>query len=112
MTIIKWRKDETENKPFYFLYIYTDAGYNMQIGRLGWDRAEQCWYLHYNIPRIKDKCKKYEQYNINEINDVLFRAVLDIQADLSYINNMCADYCNAISDYVIDYVQGVDHNED
>ena len=111
MTVIKWRRDETEDEPLYFLYVCTNSDYEMQIGLLGWNNMEKCWYFHYGIPRIKDKHKKYEQYNINEINDVLFRAVLDIQSDLSFINNMCVDYCNAISDYVIDYVQGIDHNE-
>ena len=112
MMIIKWRKDETEEEPFYNLYVYTDNDYEMHIGWIGWGSLEKCWYMHYSIPRIKDKCKKYEQYAINEINDVLFRAVLDIQADLAFINNTCVDYCNAISDYIIDYVQGIDHNED
>ena len=112
MMIIKWCKDETEEEPFYNLYIYTDNDYKMHIGWIGWGNLEKCWYMHYSIPRIKDKSKKYEQYTINEINDVLFKAVLDIQADLAFINNMCVDYCNAISDYIIDYVQGIDHNED
>ena len=112
MMIIKWRKNEVEEEPLYNLYVCTDSDYEMQIGWLGWGSLQKCWFMHYNIPRIKDKCKKYEQYTINEINDVLFRAILDIQADLSFINNMCIEYCDAISDYVIDYVQGIDHNED
>ena len=111
MIVIKWRKDETEDYPFYGLYVCTNTDCEMQIGWIGWEDLQQCWFLHYSIPRIKDEYKKYEQYTIDEINDVLFRAVLDIQSDLSFINNMCVDYCNAISDYVIDYVQGIDHNE-
>ena len=111
MIVIKWRKDETRNYPSYFLYAYIDSDYAIQIGWVAWSSTEHHWYFRYNIPRIKDKHKIYEQYTINEINDVLFRAVLDIQSDLSFINNMCVDYCNAISDYVIDYVQGIDHNE-
>ena len=112
MMIIKWRKDETEDSPVYQLYAYTESDYKMQIGWIFWDESDQSWYMNYNIPRcVQNKYRKYNQYTIEEINDVLFRAVLDIQSDLSFINNMCVDYCNAISDYVIDYVQGIDHNE-
>lgn len=111
MIIIKWRKDETEEEPFYNLYVCTDNNNEIQIGWLGWGNLEKSWYMHYSIPRIKDKYKKYKQYTKEEVNDVLFRVILDMQADLSYINNMCVNYCNAISDYVIDYVQGIDHNE-
>ena len=111
MLIIKWREHKIDDEPFYILYTYTDTNYEMQIAWLSWDNIDQCWYMNYKIPRIKDKWKKYEQYTEKEVNDVLFRAILDIQSDLSFINNMCVDYCNAISDYVIDYVQGIDHNE-
>lgn len=112
MIIIKWRKDEIEELPLYELYAYTNNNYKTIIGYLGWNDFSKCWILNYHIPRIQEKIKKYNNYNINEVNDVLFRAVLDIQSDLSFINNMCVDYCNAISDYAIDYVQGIDHNED
>ena len=111
MTIIKWEKDNTEEYPLYELYVYADA-IKMQIGWLYWNNLEQTWHMRYSIPRIMDKCKRYENYTLKEVNDVLFKVVLDIQADLSFINNMCVDYCNAISDYVIDYVQGINHNED
>ena len=110
MMIIKWKKDELEEEPLYDLYIFVgDNNYKMHIGKLGWGSSEQCWFMWYSIPPLKDK---YKNYNQHEINDVLFRAVLDIQSDLSQITNMCIEYCNAISDYVIDYVQGIDHNED
>ena len=112
MIVIKWRKDQTEDDLFYGLYICNDANYDMPIGCLGWEESDECWYMHYSIPRLKDKCKKYTTYTREDVNDVLFRVILDIQSDLSYINNMCVDYCNAISDYIIDYVQGIDHNED
>ena len=112
MIVIKWRKDETENYPFYELYVCMSNNYKMTIGYLGWDVLTDCWTLTYRIPRIQENIKEYNNYTIDEINDVLFRAVLDIQSDLSFINNMCVDYCNAISDYIIDYVQGINHNED
>lgn len=111
MMIIKWHKDETEEQPLYELYIY-ENDYKMQIGYIGWDSFSKRWILNYNIQPIKNKCKAYENYTINEINDVLFRALLDIQSDLSRINNICVECCNAISDYAIDYIQGIDHNED
>ena len=109
--IIKWHKDETESFPFYYLYSYVD-NYEFLIGYIGWDSFRKCWLLGYHIPPIQKKCVSYKNYDITEINDVLFRAVLDIQSELSRINNMCINYCNAISDYAIDYVQGIDHNED
>ena len=112
MIIIKWRKDEMEDLPLYELYACMGNNHKMTIGYLGWNGFTNCWILSYHIPRIQEKSKKYDNYTIDEINDVLFRAVLDIQSDLSFINNMCVDYCNAISDYIIDYVQGIDHNED
>ena len=111
MTIIKWNKDETEPFPFYYLYAYQN-NYQFLIGYIGWDSFRKRWLLGYHIPPIQKKCVSYKCYDITEVNDVLFRAVLDIQNELTKINNMCVDYCNAISDYAIDYVQGVDHNED
>ena len=112
MIIIKWRKDETEEEPFYNLYVYTDNDYEMHIGCIRWDNFTNRWILSYNIPPLHNKFIAYEYYKINEIDEVLFRALLDIQSELSKINNMCTAYCNAISDYAIDYVQGIDHNED
>lgn len=112
MMIIKWRKDETEEEPFYNLYACTDTDYEMLIGYIGWDGFTNRWILSYNIPPLHNKFIAYEYYKINEIDDVLFRALLDIQSELSKINNMCIEYCDAISDYAIDYVQGVNHNED
>ena len=111
MTIIKWQQDKDEEYPSYELYVYVDT-IKMQIGWLYWNELEKSWYMRYSIPRIINKFKKHEEYTINEVNDVLVRVVLDIQADLSFINNMCVDYCNAISDYAIDYIMGIDHNED
>lgn len=112
MIVIKWQKNKTKESPLYELYACIGNNYKMTIGYLGWNSFVNCWILSYHIPRIQEKIKRYDNYTIDEINDVLFRAVLDIQSDLSFINNMCVDYCNAISDYVIDYVQGIDHNED
>lgn len=113
MMIIKWHRDKTEELPLYELYAYIGDKHKTTIGYLGWNSFTQCWILNYYIPCIQEtKSKKYDNYTIEEINDVLFRAILDIQKDLSFINNMCVDYCNAISDYIIDYVQGIDHNED
>ena len=117
MIVIKWRKikgrkGETKDLPLYELYVCMNNNHKMTIGHLGWNNLSSCWVFNYRIPRIQENNKKYENYTIDETNDVLFRAVLDIQSDLSFINNMCVEYCNAISDYAIDYVQGVDHNED
>ena len=118
MTIIKWRKADRmgENEkieiPFYKLYAYTDKGYGMEIGYIKWDEQSECWIVNYNIPPFKNRFRTYENYKINDINEVFYRALLDIQFDLARINNMCVDYCNAISDYIIDYIQGIDHNED
>lgn len=112
MMIIKWRKDEMEEQPLYELYAYTETNYRLSIGFLGWSDFMNSWLFSYEIPSLKSKSKIYNNYTINEFNDVLFRAILDIQSELSRINNMCIEYCNAISDYVIDYIQGVDHNED
>ena len=112
MMIIKWRKDKTEEQPLYELYAYTENNYKLSIGFLGWSNFMNSWLFSYEIPPLKSKSKEYNNYTINEFNDVLFRAILDIQSELSRISNMCIEYCNAISDYVIDYIQGVDHNED
>ena len=110
MIIIKWQKDETEEFPFYNLYAYID-NYKFLIGYIGWDSFRKHWHLGYHIPPIQKKCISYKYYDITEVNDVLFKAVLDIQSELSRINNMCVDYCNALSDYIIDYIQGIEHNE-
>lgn len=112
MIIIKWHKDETEEEPLYELYAYTENDYKIQIGILGWVGFKNSWMLSYQIPRIQNRCIKYENYTIDEVNDVLFRAILDIQSDLAKINNICINYCNAISDYVIDYITGVEQDED
>jgi hypothetical protein len=108
---IKWVKDKTEEEPVYKLYVYTTNNLKQLIGYLGWSDFMNSWIFSYQIPPIEHKCKKYTNYTINEIEDVFFRAILDIQADLSRINNMCVNYCNAISDYIIDYITGVEQNE-
>ena len=112
MIVIKWEKDENVYTfdEYYDLFAYTENNKKIHIAILYWSNNR--WIMSDYIPYLKSETKWYENYTINEVNDVLFRAVLDIQSDLSRINNMCVDYCNAISDYVIDYVQGIDHNED
>ena len=112
MIVIKWNKiDKDDFDLGYELDIYNDNK-PIEIGFIWWCEEKECWFLHFDDPIIKGFVRQYNQYNKTEINDVLFRAVLDIQNELSKINNTCVDYCNAISDYAIDYVQGINHNED
>lgn len=112
MLIIKWKQDKEKIDPVYYLYICTENNIEELIGWVGWDDINKYWIANYEIPSLKSISKKYESYNINEVNDVLFRMILDVQNSLVKINNMCVNYCNAISDYIIDYIQGIDHNED
>lgn len=108
MIVIKWEKDNYE-EILYDLYVYTENNKKIHIAMLYWD--DNHWTLVQEIPRLKPKTRWYENYTINELNDVLFRAVLDIQANLNEIFYICHDYNEAISDYIIDYIQGIDHNE-
>lgn len=111
--ILKWKQDVdvANEEPLYRLYVYMDNNYKQLIGYLGWCNTIKGWIFSYQIPPIQHKCIEYTNYNINEINDVLFKAILDIQMDLSKIDNICKSYCNAISDYIIDYTMGVNQDE-
>ena len=112
MIIIRWNKMDEEGFDLgYELDIYKNNE-PVEVGFIWWCEGKECWFLHFNDPNFKGFARQYKQYDKTEINDVLFRAVLDIQSELTRINNICIDYCNAISDYSIDYIQGIDHNED
>ena len=108
MIVIKWEKDNYDYE-FYDLYAYTDNNKRFHIARLYWDDTH--WTMIHETPRLKPKTRWYENYNVNQLNEVLFRAILDIQSDLNEVFYMCYDYNDAISDYIIDYIQGIDHNE-
>ena len=109
MIVIKWEKDNYDYE-FYDLYAYTDDGKKHHIAKLYWDINH--WVMVHETHRLKPKTRWYENYSVNQLNEVLFRAILDIQADLNEVFYMCHDYSDSISDYIIDYIQGMNYNED
>lgn len=110
MIVIKWEKDDEEYE-YYDLFTYTSKNEKVRIAYLYWSDVYKHWVLVTTIPKIKPKTRWYDNYNVNQLNEVFFRAVLDIQSDLNEIFYMCNDYNDAIHDYIIDYIQGINHNE-
>ena len=107
MVVIKWEKDNTCDYEFYDLYAYTNHSKKI-IAYLYW--FENRWIMVHQIPKLKIK-RQYDNYSIEEVNNVLFKAILDIQSDLNKISHICNDYLDAIFDYITDYIQGIDYNE-
>ena len=79
------------------------------------------WYFdkHWSLSPMlyKDLVPKkiYFNYKETDVEEVEFRASLDIMSALNKIGNECFDYCNAISDYVEIYLKKInkeDINED
>ena len=110
MLIIKWEKDDYDEELLYDLYAYTETNKKIHIAMLYWNNINKYWVMEHEFPQLKPKTRQYN-YNINDLNDVLFKAILDIQSDLKEIFYMCNDYNEAVSDYIIDYIQGVNQNE-
>lgn len=108
MMIIKWEKDEYEEMLFD-LYGYLADNTKIHLAMLYWDNMRKCWILSYELPRLKSKSRKYNNYGIDELNDVLFNAILDIQTDLNGIICMCRNYKEAFSNCIINYIQGMDY---
>lgn len=69
------------------------------------------WYFdkHWSLtPTLyKDLLPKkiYFDYKETDVEEVEFRAILDIMSALNKIGNECFEYSNAISDYVKEYLE-------
>lgn len=96
---MRWEKVETT---------YTKAVYSLwygekEIASLSYYDNE--WAL---IPYIYSDIigkRYYREYDENEISAIQFHVTLEIMAKLEKIGNECFDYCNAISDYVVEYLE-------
>lgn len=100
---IKWEMiDNKYIKPVYSLW-YGEQ----EIASLSYHGNE--WSL---IPYFySDKIGKryYREYKETEIFEVQFRAVLDIMSALNKIGTECFQCCNAISDYITEYLENLNN---
>ena len=105
---LKWI--EVQDEVFDIYYSLMD-NYDTEIAYMYF--YENCWSLIPTLPILQDGLGKkfYRDYKEDEILEVQFHAVLDIQAELCKIGYLCFDYSNAISDYVTKYLEAL-NNED
>ena len=105
---MKWIKIEDEYLCDIYYSLECDG---VEIADLWYDYYSSKWFLN---PRIFQGCiekRSYKEYTIEEIEDVQFRAILDLQASFNKIGYECFEYSNAITDYVEIYLQKIMEEE-
>lgn len=105
---IEWEKDEEE--LLYELYFYNDNNEDKyQIAYIYWNEFQKAWYLHYREFYVSTPkgVHKYDMYDKDEINEVLLRAILDIQQDIAEIFYLYSNYLDVFSVYITDYIRNL-----
>lgn len=99
---LKWI--EVQDEVFDTYYSLRD-NYDSELAYMYF--YENCWSLIPTLSILKDTLGKkfYRDYKKDDISEVQFHAVLDIQGELCGIGYLCFDYSNAISDYVAKYLE-------
>lgn len=98
---IKWEKVDNE----YISPVYSLWYGEQELAHLSYHQNE--WSL---IPFFySDKIGKryYRDYSKDEILEIQFRATLDIMYVLNEISTECFQCCNAISDYITEYLENL-----
>lgn len=81
---------DDEDKELAYIYFHDDC----------WSFTPTCHILQEILGK-----KFYRIYTEKEVKDAQFHAMLDIQSKLNMFVNICANYSNAISDYVTKYLE-------
>lgn len=98
---MNWVKIEDE----FLCDIYYSLKYeDLELADLWYDYYSEKWFLNPRIFQGYIEKKSYKEYNIEQVEDVQFRAILDLQAGFNKVGYECFKYSNAITDYVEKYL--------
>ena len=108
--ILKWIED---NNCFSDAIVYSlKDDENKELVWLYFDADLNKWVAHFTIQSDnKDITKSYREYNQNDLEQIKFRVILELQSYFNYIINQYCNYSNFISDMVTEYLEKEVYNE-
>lgn len=104
---LKWKKIEDEYlcDVFYTLEYQNSKDETEDIVDLWFDYYSKKWCFSAKIFNNMIPKKYYKEYALKDVEEVQFRAVLDLQAELNKIMYDSYDISNEISNYVALYLE-------
>ena len=108
--ILKWIED---NNCFSDEIVYSlKDDENKELVWLYFDADLNKWIAYFTIQSDnKDITKSYREYNRNDLEQIKFRVMLELQSYFNHIINQYCNYSNFISDMVTEYLEKEVYNE-
>lgn len=111
---MNWKKIEDEYlcDVYYTLEYQNQDGDIEEIVDLWFDYYAQKWYFNAKIFNDLIPKRFYKEYGLKDVEEVQFRAVLDLQAELNKIMYKAYNISEEISNYISLYLENNMHNKE
>ena len=104
-TKLRWVEDDDcfVDSIVYSLKDVTDKDNIIELAWFFFDTNLNKWVVHFILKN--DITKYYREYNKDDVEQVKFRVMLDLQSEFNKIGNMAFSYSDCIADMVTKYLE-------